>query len=139
MSLKELVLEERKNGNVVFWALPDRLATVKLDDIVEQPADGLLYDLNRSEEVVLTFIDDRKWVNDFAVAQVIRKLVEQRDAARADTERINKLQSLTRGYGKGWILRDSNGGRGMRLHETSQAGASLTVRDAIDAAVLEST
>ena len=80
--LKDKVLQERENGNVVFWALPDQLAIMKLDDIVEQPVDGILYDLNRSEEVSLTFMDDKKWVNDFAVAQVIRKLVQQRNALR---------------------------------------------------------
>jgi hypothetical protein len=47
-----------------------------LDEFIKQPADGILYDLNRLEETALTFIDDPKWVNDFAVALVIRKLKE---------------------------------------------------------------
>jgi hypothetical protein len=50
-----------------------------------------------------------------------------------DTERLDKLQRLTTGYGKGWILRDSFNGRGMRLHETLQDGVYPTVREAIDA------
>lgn len=50
-----------------------------------------------------------------------------------DTERLNYLQSLEEGYGAGWILRSSEIGRGMRLHETSAPGASPTVREAIDA------
>lgn len=33
-----------------------------------------MYDLNRSEEVVLTFLPDPKWINDFAVAKVIAAL-----------------------------------------------------------------
>jgi hypothetical protein len=82
--IKEVVLAERKKGNVVIRTLPGQFGINSLNDIVEQPVDGLLYDLNRSEEVVLTFIDDPKWVNDFAVAQVIRKLVEQRDALRKE-------------------------------------------------------
>lgn len=49
-----------------------------------------------------------------------------------DTDRINKLQELTKGYGKGWILRESIKGRGMRLHETYRTEASKTVREAID-------
>ena len=36
-----------------------------------------------------------------------------------DANRLNKLQELSTGYGKGWILRDSIYGREMRLHETS--------------------
>lgn len=50
-----------------------------------------------------------------------------------DTERLDKLQRLTTGYGKGWKLRDSIHGRGMRLHETSQEDSFPTVREAIDA------
>ena len=49
-----------------------------------------------------------------------------------DIERMNKLQSLTTGYGKGWILRDSSTGRGTRLHETELDGATPDVREAID-------
>jgi hypothetical protein len=49
-----------------------------------------------------------------------------------DTERLDYLQSLTTGYGNGWILRESFHGRGIRLHETGKEGASPTVRGAID-------
>ena len=72
--LRDLILRERKNGNIVFWGLPGQLMTAPLDKFIEQPADGILYDLNRLEEISLTFLDDAKWVNDFAVALVIRKL-----------------------------------------------------------------
>ena len=73
--LRDLVLKEREAGNIVYWGLPGEPPLVaSLDDFIKQPADGMLYDLNRLEEVVLTFIDDPKWLNDFAVAQVIRKL-----------------------------------------------------------------
>ena len=81
--VKEYVLEARSRGEVVFRGLPGQFMGAKLDDFVEQPADGILYDLNRDEPTVLTFIHDPKWVNDFAVALTIRKLVEQRDAARS--------------------------------------------------------
>lgn len=80
---RDRILFERKQGNVLFWGLPDELMVAPLEQFVEQPADGILYDLNRLEEVVLTHMDDPKWVNDFAVALVIRKLVEQRNALRA--------------------------------------------------------
>ncbi len=49
-----------------------------------------------------------------------------------DTKRLDKLQSLTKGYGNGWILRESFNGRGMRLHETTLNGAENDVRKAID-------
>lgn len=78
--LRDYILSEREKGNVVFHGLPGQLMSAPLEEFVKQPADGILYDLNRLEEIALTFIDDPKWVNDFAVALVIRKLVAQRNA-----------------------------------------------------------
>jgi len=71
--LKQFVLDKRDKGEVVVIGLEGPIST-SLENIIQQPADGILYDLNRLEEITLTFIDDPKWVNDFAVALVIRKL-----------------------------------------------------------------
>lgn len=79
MELKEHILAERDKGNLVFQALPGEFMSAPVGEFVKQPVDGMLYDLNRGEEIALTFIDQPKWVNDFAVALVIRKLAEQRD------------------------------------------------------------
>ena len=49
-----------------------------------------------------------------------------------DTERLDALQNLTKGYGRGWLVRVSSTGRGMRLHETSMMGAQPNIRNAID-------
>lgn len=73
MEIKDKILNEYKNGNIVL-ATSEGLQVSKLCDLLNQPIDGLLYDLNRDEATVLTFIDDPKWVNDYAVCQVIRAL-----------------------------------------------------------------
>ncbi len=49
-----------------------------------------------------------------------------------DKERLDFLQELTDGYGRGWVLRWSTTGRGWRLHESSHRAATPNVRDAID-------
>ena len=77
--LKDLVLEQAALGNVVFSTVDGYMAA-RLDEFIAQPTMGLLYDLNRSPEVVLTFLDDPKWVNDYAVYQVIKRLKEMVDA-----------------------------------------------------------
>ena len=51
---------------------------------------------------------------------------------RTDKERLDYLQKITTGYGRGWILRPSTTGRGWRLHESSREGALPDIRDAID-------
>ncbi len=83
---KELVLEGRDEGNVVFLQHGGGYLAVMstpIDEFIQQPADGILYDLNRLEEIALTYIDDPKWVNDFAVALTIRALKKERDALLA--------------------------------------------------------
>lgn len=75
----ELVLEERKKGNVVFIAI-DEVMSAPVKDFVAQPVDGLLWDLNRDEVTALTFMDQEgmiHWVNNFAVALVIKELKSQ--------------------------------------------------------------
>ena len=82
--LKDLILKKEKEGEVVIQTI-EGLASMKLDDIVKQPVEGLLYDLNRNREVVLTFIDDPKWVNDYAVSLVIRKLKSMLDESKNES------------------------------------------------------
>jgi len=74
--LKQLILEKRGEGKLVY-SLDDGFESVDIDEFISQPVDGILYDLNRLEEVVLTYIDDPKWVNDFAVALTIRALKKE--------------------------------------------------------------
>ena len=66
-------MSEYKKGNIVVSTI-EGLKKTKLNEIIKQPVDGLLYDLNRDEVTVLTLIDNPKWVNDYAVCQVIRAL-----------------------------------------------------------------
>ena len=84
----ELVIEEREKGNVVFLAL-DEIISMPVRDIVAQPVDGLLWDLNRDEATALTFMDREgmvHWVNNFAVALVIRELKAQLSRLEAENE-----------------------------------------------------
>ena len=73
--LKDFILEQEKEGKIVVQTI-DGLASMNLDDFINQPAEGILYDLNRNREIVLTYINDPKWVNDYAVGLVIKKLKE---------------------------------------------------------------
>ena len=77
--IKQLVLDKREEGKVVFTTL-DGYASADVSKFIKQPTDGILYHLNRLEEVALTFIDDPKWVNDFAVALTIRALKAENEA-----------------------------------------------------------
>ena len=97
--IKDVILNKYEKGNIVVSTIKG-LQTMPLDEFVKQPVEGMLYDLNRDELVILTFIDDPKWINDFASTKVIRKLAfiaEKRDAIIEALEELVKLQAS---YGK---------------------------------------
>ena len=62
-----------EKGNVVFMGA-DGLMVGNLSEMIKQPTEFLLYDLNRDEATIFTFLPDIKWINDLAVSQVIRAL-----------------------------------------------------------------
>lgn len=91
-SIADTVRAEYSKGNIVFWDCDDNLLTANLQDFMKQPVDGMLYDLNRSEEVILTFIDNPKWVNDYAMCKIVRELykrIEELEKNKSQTERSN--------------------------------------------------
>ena len=74
--LKQKILKEYKKGNIVV-STSEGIMMTSLKEIIKQPTEGLLYDLNRDEITILTFIDDPKWINDYACMAVIRELKKQ--------------------------------------------------------------
>jgi hypothetical protein len=76
--LVEMIRQQGREGNVVVKTL-EGLGVIKVSDIIKQPTDGLLYDLNRLPEVVVTFAEDPKWINDYAVYMVIKELKKYYD------------------------------------------------------------
>lgn len=75
-SIKLKILEEKEKGNVVLMTI-DGYQVMRLDDLINQPAAEILYDLNRDETTALTLMGQEGgsiWVNNFACAQVIKAL-----------------------------------------------------------------
>lgn len=78
-SIMSYILEKSREDRVVLFD-GECYRTIGLDELVKQPADGILYDLNRLPEIALTCMEDPKWINDYAVALVIQKLKDMIDA-----------------------------------------------------------
>lgn len=76
--LKNFVLDKAKDGIIIFKTVDGFMAS-NLEEFIKQPAQGILYDLNRDEVTILSYMDDPKWVNDYAVSMVIKKLKEYYD------------------------------------------------------------
>ena len=72
----ELIQKKEKEGKIVIMTF-EGLQEMNLKDMIKQPPEGILYDLNRDKMTVLTFIKDPKWINDYAVGLVITELKKQ--------------------------------------------------------------
>ena len=69
-SIRDKVLSEWDKGNLVYADF-EGLKSIKFDDFINQPLEGMLYDINRCLPVIMTYIDDPKWVNDFALVKLL--------------------------------------------------------------------
>lgn len=77
------LLEDVVKKGVIFFMTCDGIRSMNIDDFMSQTADGILYDLNRDEATTKTLAKDgtlgMRWVNDLAVAYVIKALKSKLD------------------------------------------------------------
>ena len=75
IDIADVIQKEYNNGNIVIFD-GENLNKIKIKDFMQQPIDGVLYDLNRSKEVALANIKDNNllWINNYACAVVIEEL-----------------------------------------------------------------
>lgn len=69
-SIRDKVLSEWDKGNLVYADI-EGLKSIKFEDFIKQPLEGMLYDINRNAATILTLIEDPKWVNDFALTKLL--------------------------------------------------------------------
>ena len=78
-----IVKENESKGKVTIMT-ECGLMSCNVEGICKQGAEGLLYDLNRDEATTLTlgYEGMERWVNDYAVAMVIRHLISELEKAK---------------------------------------------------------
>jgi len=76
MEKKDIIEAQRKafDEGCVLFNTCEGVVKMKLKDIVNQPTDGLLYDLNRDEATVTTIFDEQKLMNELATINVLKFL-----------------------------------------------------------------
>ena len=73
---KDIIEAQRKafDEGCVLFNTCEGVVKMKLEDIVNQPTDGLLYDINRDEATVTTIFDEQKLMNELATINVFKFL-----------------------------------------------------------------
>lgn len=76
--LQDLILSKKKEGKIVFHSI-EGLVEAKMENIIQQPASGLLWDLNRDMATLLSRAseDNPCWVNDLALANITEYLINK--------------------------------------------------------------
>ena len=80
--LLETIRKASENGRVVLMTV-EGLVTYDIDQLISQPTEGLLYDLNRDLATTSTLLlagaelPTLRLVNDYATALVIKRLKEK--------------------------------------------------------------
>lgn len=90
--LLELILSNEKNREITLMTV-EGLIKVSLDDLLNQNAQGILYDLNRDKASIMSMADgkSKRWVNDYATACVIEELKAQNIALIKKIEEQNEV------------------------------------------------
>lgn len=73
-----VIKDNEKHGIVTIQSM-DGLLSCPLSKLIEQPSEGLLYDLNRDKLTTITLGEKgmERWINDYAVAMVIEYLMKE--------------------------------------------------------------
>ena len=96
--LKDFILSKKREGKIVFYTI-EGLAEAKMEKIIQQPAEGLLYDLNRDMGTLLhqASEDNPCWVNDIALACItefllnkVNEITDERDNWRKRCEELEQ-------------------------------------------------
>lgn len=87
--LKLFIREKEQEGKICLMTC-EGLMICDLNAFINQPAKGILYDLNRDRATTLTLAseEDVRWINDYAVAVVITKLKEELDVKSKECESL---------------------------------------------------
>jgi hypothetical protein len=85
-NLRDKLISDYNDGYLAFMDNDFNFSKVLLKDFIKYPVDSILYDLNRIEPVILTFLKNPKWVNDFAMCKLVRALKDRIDELEKQIE-----------------------------------------------------
>jgi hypothetical protein len=85
------IVNNAKNGRISIVTI-EGLCVTGIDELLNQPIEGVLYDLNRDDVSILSSTDkNNRWINDYAAAQIIKYQASRIAALES------QLESLTPG------------------------------------------
>lgn len=91
-SIKESVLENEADGMITYSMPEGMLFSEGLNEFVKRSAKDILVALNRAPKLALAFMDvDQRWINDYAMGQVIIRLKTTVDILKNENRHLREL------------------------------------------------
>jgi len=100
-------------------------ATEILDECGLEWQDVFLNPEDYCPDSFMEFDDEARWFNIILGKMIMMKELKEEDLL------LTKLKEEETSYGKGWICRRSETGRGLRVHQTTLEGSVDTPKQAI--------
>ena len=94
--LLDLILKNEKNGEITLMTI-NGLSKISIENLLNQPASGILYDLNRDKASIMSMAEgkSKRWINDYATACVIETLKVQNNVLlNKINEQIETIHNL---------------------------------------------
>ena len=71
--MKKEILEAYRDNKIAVATI-EGIQVMPMEDFINQPVEGMLWDLNRTIPGILADTSDIRWINDYAVAKTIMAL-----------------------------------------------------------------
>ena len=84
-----------KEGKIVFMTI-DGMVESSIENLLNQPIEGLLYDLNRDEATLATQAENTKnqrFINDYALTNIVRYLLNERNNSQSNKPQENTTKN----------------------------------------------
>lgn len=121
--IKRIVRKVSEGGDKVAVYNINGLQSIDIENLLEQPVEGVLYDLNSLEEVITAGVQGMGWVNRYALVKVFRWLYKRYKDSLAGNEFVENERFALK------IQADIDSDRGIldsdNLHKEGYCGAMM--------------
>lgn len=92
-NIREIVQQAIADGKICYRTVVG-IEAMSIEEFVQQPLEGMLYDINRDRATVMTFLDDAKWTNDLALTQLLEFYYNENIRLKKEIEQFKKVEGI---------------------------------------------
>ena len=95
-NIREIVQQAIADGKICYRT-EEGIYSMPMVEFVQQPLEGMLYDINRDRATVMTFLDDPEWVNNLALTELLEFYYNENIRLKKEIEQFRKVGKEMKG------------------------------------------